>query len=59
MKVFMITEAEFHTLRLAIERVKLRKVEMLESHDPEKQQVNDIFRSFNYEVCNWISEMSK
>lgn len=58
-RVYIITEKELAELREGIERVKLRKVEHLETHDPQKALANDMFRSFNYQVCSWISEISK
>jgi hypothetical protein len=59
MKVYMVTQAEMDALRERLELTKLRHQDGRGIHDPERQDLNDMHRYFNYEICHWINEVSK
>ncbi len=59
MKVYMITEKEMTALRDRLEFTALRQKNGRGIHDPKKQDIDDMYRWFNYEVCSWISDVSK
>ena len=57
MKVFVLKDNDFEDLRNRLELAHLR------SHDNNdtltKIEKSDLFRSFNYQICNWIKEVKR
>ena len=59
MKIYLITQAQMDSLRTRLELAKLRQQDGKGIHDPERHDLIEMFRWFNYEVCDWITEVSK
>lgn len=58
-KVYIITETEMNMLRERLELTKLRHIEGKGIHDPKRQDTDDMYRWFNYEVGAWINMVTK
>ena len=58
-KVYMITETEMKVLEDKMALVKAEKVESLDTHDPNRQALSDLYRRVHFDVFSWVSDMKR
>ncbi len=56
MKAFILKEEDATELLESLELTKLRESNFLGAHDPKKQEIQDIHRTFHFIVTQWLQQ---